>query len=226
MRPPRPSPRRGAPASPESPESPAAPVPPRSSLGTSTGRAGGAGRTSPCRGVGQRPTPTIYSLTNSCVRQHALNLPKSVLPKVFLAKRRNNLRFPFWQGFSWPFSVLRGGFAAPSPKHGVRSPPCPSGLRAGRAPYAHARPAPCAVPSTLCPFVVLRVLCDSRAALPNFSKLPLLRPACASTPLICSKSVKSAVPLRRTSLVIRCDFPRNDRDARDGHGSEAPRAER
>ena len=26
------------------------------------------------------------------VRQHALNLPKSVLPKVFLVKRRNNLR--------------------------------------------------------------------------------------------------------------------------------------
>ena len=32
--------------------------------------------------------------------------------------------------------------------------------------------------------------------LPNLqtSKLPLVRPACASTPLICSKSVKSAVP--------------------------------
>ena len=32
-------------------------------VGTSIGRAGGAGRTSPCRGVGQRPTSTIFLIT-------------------------------------------------------------------------------------------------------------------------------------------------------------------
>ena len=45
--------------------------------------------------------------------------------------------------------------SAPSPKHGVRSPPCPTGPQAGRAPCAHARPAPAS------PFLrVLCVLCD------------------------------------------------------------------
>ena len=53
--------------------------------------------TLPCRGVWQSPTSfNLYFLFNLFigVREHAKNLHQSVLPKVFLAKRRNNLRFP------------------------------------------------------------------------------------------------------------------------------------
>ena len=67
--------------------------------------------------------------------------------------RRSVLRFPFSGAASPPLLHLlkriavrpQGRVCAPLPKRGVRSPPRPTGLRAGRAPCAHARPAPCVV---------------------------------------------------------------------------------
>ena len=84
-----------------------------------------------------------------------------------------------WPWKVWPFgparSVLWGGNAAPppSPKHGVRSPPCPTGLRAVRTPCAHARPVPSAV--FLC---VLCVLCDFQTHWQSF--VYLRGPSCSS----------------------------------------------
>ena len=57
----------------------------------------------------------------SCVRQHAPNLQKSVrYRKVFLAKRRNNLRFPFWQSFVSLVIAAQCSASSP-PKAAVRA---------------------------------------------------------------------------------------------------------
>ena len=73
-------------------------------VGTSIGRAGGAGRTSPCRGVGQRPTPSnpnSFSFYSIGVRQHAKNLPKSArsaFPSLCVLRVLCDFQ-SFWQFF-------------------------------------------------------------------------------------------------------------------------------
>ena len=153
--PPRPSPRRGAPVSPESPESP---------------EHAAVGLIGPIGHIGRRLPPLCRT--------------------VCLSPRRGAPASP--ASPESPDSDC-GRVSAPSPKRGVRSPPRPTGPRAGRAPFVEvwkfrglevwslhrglirralaarsvlrfpfsvlrgARGAPCL-------FVVLRVLCDSRAA--------------------------------------------------------------
>ena len=82
-------------------------------------------------------------------------------------------------------SVVRGG-GLPKPKRGVRSPPRPY-RPPGRTCALRARTAR---PHRL--LCVLCVLCDFQL---------FWQSACASTPLICNKSAKSAVPLRRALCV-------------------------
>ena len=77
-----------------------------------------------------------------------------------------------------------------SPKHGVRSPPCPIGPRAGRAPCAHARPAPCA-PS----FVSFVISKNTLAVLRAVARRPSL---CSSVTLrepLCSSGICGSLPV-------------------------------
>ena len=112
-------------------------------------RAGGAGRTSPCRGVGQRPT-SLQS-TNLQISQ----LPfVSFVSFVIAAQREACTNFQTSKLLSFQSRVLRAI---------ARRPPlCPSVLSvllcvSPKSAVHHSG-------SPLCPFVVLRVLCDSRVA--------------------------------------------------------------
>ena len=80
-----------------------------------------------------------------------------------------------------------------SPKHGVRSPPCPIGPRAGRAPCAHARPAPCA-PSFVS-FVSFVISKNTLAVLRAVARRPSL---CSSVTLrepLCSSGICGSLPV-------------------------------
>ena len=78
----------------------------------------------------------------SCVRQHAPNLQKSVrYRKVFLAKRRNNLRFPFWQSFVSLVIAAQCSVSSP-PKAVARASPsvAPPSLQTSKLPSFSGRP--------------------------------------------------------------------------------------
>ena len=105
-------------------------APTASRTGTSLGRAGGAGRTSPCRGVGQRPTPpsTLHPSPPSPFIPPPSPFPSFPFPLSSPSFHPPSFSFLLFSFPSCVFVVLRGFRVFPGnprsdpPAHGLFSP--------------------------------------------------------------------------------------------------------